>query len=268
MTTTAFKTLHSFPVTVDQEVTEREEREENGQKVTVERKVTKPVTHTIVMKEPSRSERKNLALHQTVMYNEAITLGLLPKALMQRKLSTNAAGPLSADEDTKLAEMESKLIEMANDYMRLSALPQTDDLKTQKDKTLTEWAALRKRVEDLNTAYQSVYAHTAESYMQNKTLMWLNLFLTYIQRGDKPEILFEGADFAAKEERAGEMEDTGDPIYKALTDGNKLSLYWSLYLFGRASSHDDFVRIEDEWKKQMEAAAKMKAEVKEEPVAS
>ncbi len=262
MIPTSFKTLHSFVINLDKEVTETATRTENGQEITVKTKVTKPVPHTVILKEPGRKERQDLAMFQTIMYNEAITKGLLPKVVMQQKVAKDASSPLSEDEDKNIAAMNVRLQELSNDYMRLSANhePDTEELKARKERLLLEYSVLHKRVEDLNTAYQSVYAYTAESYMQTKTMSWLSLFLTYVQReGDvKPEPMFLGADFAAKEERAGDMEDTGDPLYKAALE--KLPTYWMLFLFGRASKPEDFVRVEQEWARQVEAAAKMREE--------
>lgn len=264
MTPTSFKTLHSFVVNLDQKVTETTTRVEGGQTITTSTEVTKAVPHTIVLKEPSRKERQDLALFQQITYNKAIDLGLLPKVVMQQKVGRDAGSPLSGDEDKNIAAMQVRLQELSNDYMRLSAnaSPDTEDLKARKDRLLLEYSVLHKRAEDLNTAYQSVYAYTAESYQLTKTLSWLTLFLTYIKAtpDGKPEPMFAGTDFAAKEERAGDLEDAGDALYKAAQEGDKLSLYWQLYLFNRAGKPEDFARIEDEWAKQVAAAEKMREE--------
>lgn len=261
-TPSSFKTLHSFVVNIDKEVTEVTTTEENGQKVTRESKTTKSVPHTIVLKEPSRRERQDLSLFQGVMYNEAISKGLLPKVVMQQKVGRDAASPLSEDEDKNIAAMNARLQELSNDYMRINANrePDNDELKARKDRLLLEYSALYKKVEDLNTAYQSVYAYTAENYMQTKTLSWLSLFLTYLKTTPdaKPEPMFPGTDFATKEEKAGDMDDIGDALYKAALE--KLPTYWMLYLFNRANKPEDFARIEEEWAKQLAAAAKMKEE--------
>ncbi len=258
MTPIPFKTLHSFTVSLDQQVTETTTRDEGGQSVTITKQVTKAVPHTILMKEPGRKERQDLAMFQSVVYNEAISKGLLPKVVMQQKVGQNADTPLSQDEDKNIAEMNRRLQEMANDHIRLSALStSTEEDKARKERLAIEYLALRKKVEDIETAYQSIYAYTAESYMQIKTLSWLNVFLTYVQPPEgKPEPMFAGADFAAREARAGEMEDSEDPLYKAALE--KLPTYWMLYLFNRANKPEDFARIEGEWRKQTEAAAKIK----------
>ncbi len=261
-TPTSFKVLHSFTVNLDKEVTETTTREENGQKITVESKVTKSVPHIIVLKEPSRRERQELSLFQQVAYNDAITKGLLPKIVMQQMLAKEANSPLSEDEDKNIAAMNARLQELSDAYAKLSAAvePVSDELKASKEKVLTEYLTLYKKVEDLNTAYQSVYAYTAENYMQTKTLTWLTLFLTYTRAAAdaSPTPFFPGTDFATKEDRAGDMEDANDPLFKASLE--KLSTMWHLYLFNRANKPEDFARIEKQWNDRQAAMAKMKEE--------
>jgi hypothetical protein len=54
------------------------------------------------------------------------------------------------------------------------------------------------------------------------------------------------------------MEDGKDELYmKAL---EKLPYCWMLYLYGKASTPEEFARVEEEFKKQAEAEAKIKAE--------
>jgi hypothetical protein len=178
---------------------------------------------------------------------------------MQQKIGRDATNPLSEDEDKNLAAMNSRLQELSNDYIRLNAnhAAETDEQKERKQRLLLEYTVLHKKVEDINTAYQSVYAHTAENYMQTKTLSWLTLFLTYKLGAagmSKPEPFFAGADFVAKEEHAADLEDSKDALYEAAL--TKLPTYWMLFLFGRANKPEDFARIEEEWEKQVELSRK------------
>jgi hypothetical protein len=279
----SFKSLHSFTVTLDKEVSETTTREENGQTITVTSKVTKPLAYTILLKEPSRSEKNELALFKDVTYGYAIDKGLVTKLKMQQKLGkSDPTNPLSEDEDKNLSALSVRLQELEADYLRLnsSTTPETMETKERKEKILLEYLVLRKKIEDMNTSYQSVYAHTAENYTQTKMLTWLTLFLTYVKdptnlSDSVPRPMFLGNDYDSKEEKLGELEDAEDPLYlKAL---EKLPTYWMLYLFGRANKPDDFKEIEESWEKEkklreeMEARAKVEAEkaaVVAEPVAA
>ncbi len=270
MTPTSFKTLHSFVVNIDKEITKTVTREENGQKITVESKVTEAVPYTVVLKEPSRRERQDLDLFQKITYSKAIDLGMLPKAKMQQIMSKDAKSALSEDDDKNIAAMTAHLEELSDAYKKLNSSenPLNDELKASKEKILTEYLALYKKVEDLNTSYQSLYAYTAETYMQTETLNWLTLFLTYLKTTPdaKPEPLFPGADYATKKDRSGDMEDASDPLFKASVE--RLATYWHLYLFNRANKPEDFERIETAWKKREEEIAKMKADAEKAKLAT
>lgn len=262
----SFRTLHSFTIPLTKEVQETNTREEGGQTITTTSKVAKEVPITIILKEPTRREKQELVLFQSVTYNKAIELGLLPKLVMQQKLGKDAANPLSKEEDKNLAAMTERLSALSNDFMQLSnaevSIEDKESIKERKERLLLEYMGLQSKVIDLNAAYQSVYEHTAERYTENKTLQWLTLFLSYVSEpgsGDSvPRPLFPGSDHKAKEDKQGDLEDTKDELYmKAL---EKLPYCWMLYLYGRASNPEEFAKVEEEFKKQADAAAKIKAE--------
>jgi hypothetical protein len=263
----SFRTLHSFTVTLDKEVEETSRREEGGQTITTTSKVTKAVPVTILLKEPSRREKQELALFQQVTYNKAIELGLLPKLIMQQKLGKDGAtNPLSREEDANLRAMNARLLELSNDFAQLGSSETTvedkESIKERKERLLVEYMALQSKVIDLNAAYQSVYDHTAERYTENETLLWLTLFLSFVNEpgsGDSvPRPLFQGSDYAAKKDKQGDLEDGKDPLYTKAIE--KLPYLWMLYLYGRASTPEEFARVEEEFKRQAEAEAKIKAE--------
>lgn len=257
----SFKTLHQFQITVDREVTDTIQRTEGGKQITETSTVTRPVQVTLLLKEPSRKEKQDLSLWQGVSYNEAINLGFLPRLIMAQKLSKDPLSPLSGSDDQNLAAMQARLQELSNDYIRLGVQSEAspEETETRKRALSNEWTALTKKVTDIETSYQSVFAYTAEQYRDNKTLTWLTLFLTYLKVGpDKYEPLFKGADFKAKEEALGELEDGKDPIYLGAVE--RLSTYWVLYLFGRASTPEQFAKVEETWKREMEVAKKVQEE--------
>ncbi len=171
---------------------------------------------------------------------------------------------MSEDEDKVIASLTTRLQDVSAEYLRLLAdKAPTDETKARMEKLLQEYGLLYKKIEDLNTSYQSVYAYTADTYTQNKTLSWLLLFLTYVKVGDgKPEPLFTGSDFTAKETHAEDMDDSGAPLWKAVMADDKLTTFWQLYLFNRASKTEDFAKYEEEWKRLAAARAKISDEVK------
>lgn len=268
----SFRILHQFTVQVEREVEETNTRTENGQTITVTSKVKKPLDYTIILKDPSRREKNELALFKDVTYGEAVNRGLVIKRVMQQKLTGNdSQNPLSEEDDKNLAAMNARLGELVNDYVRLKALPEadTEENKERLNKVATEYASLYKKVSDINIAYQSVYAHTAENYTQTKMLTWLTLFLTFIkdptQPSDSvPRPMFPGSDYKTKEEKLDELEDNKDDILiKAI---EKLPTYWMLYLFNRANTPEDFKTIEEEWAREQKIREEAEAKVKKEEV--
>ncbi len=265
----SFKTLHSFVINLPKEVEETSTRIEDGQTITTTKKVTKDVPHTVILKEPSRKERQELNLFQGIIYNDAIGKGFKPKAVIQQILAKDSNSPISEDDDKNLAAMNSRLQELSNDYMRLNANSgvETEEQKERKQRVLLEYMVLQKKVTDVNTAYQSVYAYTAEHYMQEKTLVWLTLYLTYLKdpansSDSVPRPMFPGADFAAREDRLGDLEDSKDTLYMKAVE--KLPTYWMLYLFGRAGKPEDFALIEEQWAKEVKIREEAEIKAKEE----
>lgn len=257
----SFKTLHQFTVYLDRPGKKTTERVEGGKTIVETEDVIESVPHVIVLKEPSRRERYDVGLFQSVSQNEGVAMGLMPRLLMIQQLDKLPGNRLSGDTEQSLAAMNARMQEIANDYIRLGtqAGSESPEIAARKEQLDMEYRALNKKSDDLNTAYQSVFAHTAEQYAQNKVITWLTLFLTYVKTPDgKHEPLFTGADFKAKEECLGDLEDSENKLYFAALD--KLSFYWMLYYFGRAATSADYLKIEAEQAKQLEAAQKMKAE--------
>ncbi len=254
----SFKILHEFTLPIQQEVEETSTRTEGGKTITETAKVTKEVLVRFVLKDPSRREKQEVALWQSVKQGEAIMkLGLPPRLLMLQKLQKDTNNPLAGQEDKALVTMNARLHELANDYIRAVNTKEPDDRIASLQ---LEFMTLQKRIVDIETAYQSMFAHTAEQYANSKCIEWLALNLTYIKMGAKYEPLFKGDDLAAKEKRLEELDDTQDKVY--LVGYQKLATCWMLYFLGRASTPEDFKRIEDEWLKEQEAAKKA-AEVDE-----
>lgn len=271
----SFRTLHSFAVVLEKEITETSVREENGQKITVESKVKKPLDYTVLLKEPSRREKTELALFKDVTYGEAVKKGLIPKVLMQQILGKgDATNPLSENEDKNLEALNKRIADLANEYIRLNGntsepAEDTEERKARRAQVLQEWITLQNKAIDLNAAYQSVYASTAEHYTQTKMLTWLSLFLTYVKdptlpSDSVPRPLFPGGDYAAKDAVLADLEDAQDPLLMKVLE--KLPSYWMLYLFGRATTPEDFKNIEEDWAKEKalrDEAAKEKTDKKE-----
>lgn len=259
----SFKTLHSFTVSLNKEVEKIVSRVENGQEITIKSKVTEPVPFVICLKEPTRRERQELSLWYGKNYNEALTVhGLSPRVLMVQKFLKDPSSPLSQDDDKNLAKIYDRMEELKNDIVRINAIPDNDLTKDKKDKLLTEFISLQKKAIDVESCYQSLFAHTAENFAQNRAVSWLAIMLSYVKKGENNyEALFQGKDFAAKEECLYELEENKDELFQKYID--KLSTFWGLYFMGNTTSPEDFKKLEDEFNKQMAEKERVEKEVLE-----
>lgn len=260
----SFKTLYQFPVNIDQEVEEVTTKSENGQEITIKTKVKKSVPVKILMKELTRREKQDLNVWYAKNYNEAINVhGLSPRVFIVQKFLRDPNNPLSEDQDRNLAKMYEDLEAAKNDYVRVSALKDDEYSQDRKQRIVQNFITLQRKVMDIETAYKSIFAHTAENFAQNKAITWLVLFLSYSQKGEAaPEPLFLGKDFAEKEDRLFNLEDSSDPLYMAAVE--KLSTFWGLYYFGQASTKEDFDKVEADFAKQLEDERKADEEAKRE----
>lgn len=276
----SFKTLHSFTVHLDQEVTVEEERIENGQPIKVSRKDIKPVPYTIVLKEPTRREKQDLSMfHGKCMTEAVVTHGLAPRMLLIQKFSRDPDSPLSQDEDKNLAKMYDRMNELQNDLVRVKALPEDSDTKEKSEKLWLEVQILRKKIMDIESSYQTLFAHCAENYAQNRAIVWLTLFLSYIDKGAGTDnkTLFPGKNFTDREDGMYNMDERvqlskakpdevklthEEKLYEACVE--KLSTYWALYFLGHASTQEDFKKLEEEMGKQLATSEKLRDDAKKE----
>lgn len=257
------KRLHSFEVLTTKEVEESTTTVQDGKEITVKTKVKKDVPTTFIIKEPNRRERQDLSLFYGVSYNEALEKKLMPKVLMVQKVLRNGDGssPLSLDEDKNLAKMYDDVNEYRNDFIRVNSLPDSDEQKKRKEEILANYLSAQKKIIDIESSYRSLFAHTAETYAQNKAISWLVLNLTYkVNEKGEEEVYFKGKDFADKENYLFDLEEQSDELYFKAVD--KLSTYCTLYFLGNASTPEDFKKIDEELAKQAKAG-EVKDEVKE-----
>ncbi len=261
----SFKTLHSFTVTIDKEIEKIETRNENGQEITIKSKQISPVVHTVVLKEPTRREKQDLSLWYGKCYNEALTLhGLSPRVFMVQRLARDPNSPLSQDDDKNLAKMYENLEHLRNDYMRVNALPESDEQKVKKETLLLDYLSLQKKVLDIETAYRSLFAHTAENYAQNKAITWLILYLSYVKNGDKYDPFFPGKDYSSREDISFDLDNAIDSLYLKSID--KLSTFWGMYYLGQATKPEDFIKLEEDFAKQLAEQEKQDKESQDKKV--
>jgi hypothetical protein len=257
----SFKILHSFVVEVPRTVEEVSTETKNGQTITIKSQVSKKVPYTIVLKEPTRRNKADLGLFYGKTYSVALTEhGLVPRALVVQKFLKDPNSPLHQDGDKNVAKMYEQLGEIRNDYLRIKTLPDSDENKTRVEELSVEYSSLQRKVMDIESSYQSLFANTAESYAQNRMISWLVLMLSYIQKEGSPVAstneadyrpMFDGKDFDKKEEVSYDLEEKKDDVFLAAIE--KLSSFWGLYAMGQVSSAEGFKAVEEEYARLVKA---------------
>ena len=181
------KEIYSFSVDLETKTTKEVQKtivdKETGkeEKVKAEEEVVTSEPVRIILKEPNRRQVEEADMEYSIEMSQCVKRGILTKAMLANKYTDT--GGLVAEEDAKsLAKSYGKLGEIQSEYTRLST---KTGKKTKEDKErlaqlLEDIAALRKHIVDTETAYASLFNHTADTKAQNRAIMWYVLNLTYV----------------------------------------------------------------------------------------
>jgi hypothetical protein len=113
------KKLYEFKLAKRETVTEKETKtNENGEKVTIEKEVEKPVDHHFFIKKPTRSLYDEAELFYGVELSRGIKAGLLTKALLAKRYE-NDGGSLSDGEIERFGNLYLDFYKSTDDYQRL-----------------------------------------------------------------------------------------------------------------------------------------------------
>lgn len=249
----SFKPLHTFKVSITREEKVTTTRMEGDKEIAVTEPKVQTVLVPIVLKEPTRKEKAEVALFNSIQQSRAVDMGLLPKVVMIQKLSKDGNNPLTGEEDSTLRELNTQLADMTKRSVRMGFDPKSEADQEARARLNTDIFIAQNKVAAITEAYQSVFAHTSEVYAQHRVLTWLILHLSYLKTApDRYEPLFPGTSFDSREDKLGEMEDAKDPIYMAAIQ--QLSTCWMWYLYGYASDAAGFTELQakqDEIDKQL-----------------
>jgi len=245
------KTIYKFTVKKEEEVEEETTSEvenketKEKEKVTKTRTVKKEVPYEIRIAQPSRRQIEDADMEFSIEMSKCIKKGILTKAMLAKKYS-DSGGLLSEEDSSELIRSYRELAELQNDLGRLMAKKKKTEQETKKEEQLTEsFAATRKRIVDLETTYQSVFNHTADTKAQNKTILWYMLNLSYITGPDEKELpFFAGDTTEAKEESYYILDENEDEVFDLARE--KLMTFISFWYFSQNASEEDFSSLEQD----------------------
>ena len=246
------KIIYNFKVTVEREIeestTSKVKNKETGEteEITKTKKVKKPVSNDVTIYTPSRRQVEEADMEFSIEMSKCIKKGILTKAMLAKKYS-DSGGLLSEDDSSKLVRSYSELSEIQSSLAKLMSKKDASSEEKDSIKQLTEeFARIRRAIVDLETTYQAVFNHTADTKAQNKTILWYLVNLTFYKGADGIERpLFNGEDYDEKLDSYYEKDESGeDAMYDLAKE--KLMAFISFWYFSQNTTDEDFKKLEED----------------------
>ena len=246
-----FKELYSFTITDTQEIEEKSKEKRKNDKgaeeeVEVTKKVKKEIPVKFILKEPSRRELEEADMEYSIEMSRCIKKGILTKAMLAKKYS-DTGGLLSESDANKLVDLYAELADLEGDYTKktltnrdVKKLP--PKVKEQIDSLAAKVAICRRDIVTLESSYQTLFSHTADTKAQNRIILWYLTHLTYTQQGDaEPAEFFKGDTFDSKTDSYYQKDEGEDALFSAAS--GKLTSILSYWYFSNNPAKEDFDKI-------------------------
>lgn len=245
------KEIYSFQVSKEEEVeeesTSNKKNKETGEmeKVTTTKTVKKEVPYTVTIYQPSRRQVEDADMEFSVEMSKCIKRGILTKAMLAKKYS-DSGGLLSEEDSSTLIRLYRELGEIQNSLGKLTTKKSKSSAEKKKEEELTEsFAETRRNIVDLETTYQNLFNHTADTKAQNKAILWYMLNLSFVKdQLDDEKPLFAGSSNEEKEDSYYQLEEGGDEIFDLAKE--KLMTFVSFWYFSQNPSEEEFKNLEEE----------------------
>ena len=272
----AQKEIYSFTTEINEskEVSEvkKEKNKDTGklEEVTISKKKNVAVRYRVIIKQPNRRQMEEADMEYSIEMSKCIKKGILTKAMLAKKYS-DLGGMMTEDDALQLNKNYAKIGELQTDYQRLVAKSK----KSEKDlamikSLLLELTEVRSTIVNLETAYSTLFNHTADTKAQNRAIMWYIVNLSYFQEEDAegdPINLFEGVSADEKLEQYYIFDEEGkSEIFNSIK--NKLTTFVSYWFFSNQASKEDFDSLNDEIEGEDDSPELAEEEEEEEETAS
>lgn len=239
------KEIYSFDIFEEKEVEESEVKKlENGEEVTVTKKVIKKVPTHIVIKHPSRKEIEEADLVMAIKQSELIKRGILTRAMIAKKYS-DTGGVLTEDQSKEIARKYKKMSDLQYRFMQLTVnvKKKTKAQEEEVKEVIEELNSIRREIADTESSYSTLFQHSADVKAQNHVILWYSLMLTFIEDVEKDEWIpyFEGETFEEKLESFYQKEEEPTDFYNDLRQ--KLSYIISFWYHGAAQNKKEFDKL-------------------------
>ena len=248
------KEIYSFSTEVKQtkeiSETKTEVNKETGksEKVTVSKTVEVPTRYRIIIKQPNRRQMEEADMEYSIEMSRCIKKGILTKAMLSKKYS-DLGGMMTEDDALELNKHYARVGELQTEYQRLQSKENksADDLSLIRQ-ILVDLTETRTSIVNLETAYSSLFNHTADTKAQNKVIMWYVVNLTYFKEEESeeaPKALFEGVSADEKLEQYYVFDEEGkSDIFNNIK--NKLTTFISYWFFSSSTDKEDFDNLNED----------------------
>jgi len=245
------KSIYSFTVNLVKEVEkktkEKRTNKKTGQKeeVEVSRKVEEKVPYEIIIKEPNRRELEDADMEYSIEISRCIKKGILTKAMLAKKYS-DTGGILTEKDAGRLVDLYGELAQLETEAAKLGikTILKEGDKSTSKAKKIHGSIAMtRRQIVELESAYQSLFNHTADIKAQNRVILWYLLKLTFYKGSgvDGTSPMFKGKDFDARVEDYYDKDEIDEELFRLVQP--RLAALISFWYFSAEPTKEDFARI-------------------------
>jgi hypothetical protein len=238
------KELYSFEVNRKKMV---EEVEDQGDGKKIVETVEKLVPVKVVLKNPSRIEKKILETFHHSVYSEAMKKGIVTRAMIKKAYNENG-GVFS---ETQEKERQKLLKE----YSELQSGIQLEEInakeaknkkaKEEHDKKAQElfqkFIEIHQALEKFRAEEEEIYANSAENLARDKTIEWLICNLVFLEEDGVQTSPFVGDTIEEKNDYYENLMDEEKDFYGELLE--KASTVLSMWYVGRANTKEDFDEI-------------------------
>jgi hypothetical protein len=243
------KKIYTFTVNKIEEIEEKVESvNESGAKVITINKVKKPVPHKFAVVKLSRSLRDESDLFYGSEYGKAVQKGMIPSAILSKRFE-NDDGIFSEKTVERVKELSSKYIDAAKKQAELSIKTEKTEEETKSIESLElEIKKIHEELREIETRKNLYFSNTAEVWARNRTVIWLVLFLSYIEKPDGSlEPFFKGDDFKTKMLEYDKYNDNEDQfIFDTITTFiSVVSLYYATGVTDQAEIEKMLVELND-----------------------
>lgn len=239
------KYLYEFTVDKEYEEDKTEEREENGQKVSVVTKEKKRKPVYFCFKKPNREERDEAEIVQAAYLSYCVTRGILTEAMLSKTYG-NYGGVMTDDERKYYADLLAQFNEKKADF-QIKSLGESVP-KEELTQINSDLMSISIKIRQFQSQQNAFFENTAEAKAKNRMIEYLALTLLYFKEDEKQDYkpYFKGASMDDKIKYAETLEEKEDNFYISVR--NKITLFSAFYAnAGDSLKAEDFAQIDREY---------------------